>query len=166
MQINLVVVVIVAIQAIFLLAVIYLSIRTYLKRIKPNSLLEEARSDLPGEKYPTESVIYRLFTIIRANQSKGRSIDYDELSEIVYLDQTRHDSWIKTLINSEIILGLLGTFWGLVMALGHIEPSQIAHNETVSGFINALSGQNPTIFKRSRNCIYNKLVRHYRDDHW
>jgi ABC-type transporter Mla subunit MlaD len=133
--------IIVSAQGLLLLIAIWLCIRILLNRINLQQFKDEIKNYSPNSPYDGSSAIHKLLKIVKNNTLKGRSLHHDELAEIVYLEQTRYDSWINSLVNSEIILGLFGTFLGIILSLSKIDPSTIVGDLAPSAFIKILTGQ-------------------------
>lgn len=138
---NNILIIIVSAQGLLLLIAIWLCIRILTNRINLQQFKDGIQNYSPNLPYDGNSAIHKLLKIVKNNTLKGRSLHHDELAEIVYLEQTKFDSWINSLVNSEIILGLFGTFLGIILSLNKIDPSSIVGDLGPSAFIKVLTGQ-------------------------
>ena len=118
-----VLVIIISAQGLILLTAIWFCRRILVDRIDLQQFRDGIRDYSPNLPYDGSSVIHKLLKIVKNNTLKGRSLHHDELAEIVYLEQTRYDSLINSLVNSEIILGLFGTFIGIIFGIPKINFS-------------------------------------------
>lgn len=133
--------VIIPIQVVLLIIIIRFCIQINKNKVRGEDLIDFITMPEVDEKSFKSSVIRKIVSVVRSHESKGKTIVYDDLSDLIENELTKNDSIIRSLINSEVILGLSGTFLGLIIALSNINPASISGNLTAGDFINSLIQQ-------------------------
>jgi len=133
--------IIIPVQVLLLIRVILLCVKILNNRINYERIREFITSPNFDEKVDGSSILGKIISIVRSNEARGKTINYEDLSDLIYNEITKTDSVIKALINSEVILGLTGTFFGLIIALSNISPGNISKDLSATDFINSLIGQ-------------------------
>ncbi len=84
--------------------------------------LSDLLNNLRGAKVWSQSIIYRrIADCVRIKQSGG-DIDNDALADILTGQESRKASLASHTLGILIILGLVGTLWGLITALIEVQP--------------------------------------------
>lgn len=138
---DLLITIVVTVQSIIFIIVcvsIYYSAKLRINIVDFSNIVDKYDSSI---EYDDDIFTNRLLGIIRNNDLAGKSVDYNELSDFIYLNLTPHDSTIKSLINFEIIIGLIGTFFGLLLSLNHINPTGITDALTAKDFMQSITDQ-------------------------
>lgn len=132
---------IIPIQLLLLLIVIWLCVKILKQKIRIDNLTKNISFQEDNWKRDDLSIIGKIITVVKSHEAKGKTINYEDISDLVYNELTQNDSLIKALINSEVILGLAGTFFGLILSLSNFSPDTMSANLTAEEFISALIKQ-------------------------
>ena len=97
-------------------------VQTYFTRNHGFGDISQSLASLNEAKVSRQSIIYRRIEALLQIRDSGGQIDNDALADILTGKESRRASLANHILGVLIILGLVGTLWGLISALIEVRP--------------------------------------------
>ena len=97
-------------------------VQTYFKRNHGFGDISQWLTSLKDAKVKPRSIIYRRIEALLQMRDSGGQVDNDALADILTGKESRRASLANHILGILIILGLVGTLWGLITALIEVRP--------------------------------------------